>query len=131
MVTRCFERIETGLMGGLMFYVNERIPSKVLSLFELILLEFTVKNRTWLCVGIDRLPSQNEKYFIDHLSKTLGQLSRQYDKTVLIGDFNLTIDNKSLENFMTTFDLECLIQKPTCFQSSNPTCIDLILTNKK
>ena len=117
--------------GGLMFYVNERIPSKVLSLFELILLEFTVKNRTWLCVGIDRLPSQNEKYFIDHLSKTLGQLSRQYDKTVLIGDFNLTIDNKSLENFMTTFDLECLIQKPTCFQSSNPTCIDLILTNKK
>ena len=32
---------------------------------------------------------------------------------------------------MTTFDLECLIKKPTCFQSSNPTCIDLILTNKK
>ena len=58
-------------------------------------------------------------------------MSRQYDKTVLIGDFNLTIDNKSLENFMTTFDLECLIKKPTCFQSSNPTCIDLILTNKK
>ena len=32
---------------------------------------------------------------------------------------------------MTIFDLECLIKKPTCFQSSNPTCIDLILTNKK
>ena len=41
------------------------------------------------------------------------------------------IDNKSLENVMTTFDLECLIKKPTCFQSSNPTCIDLILTNKE
>ena len=123
--------------GGLMFYVDEQIPSKVLSLesipmdIELILLEFTVKNQRWLCVGIYRPPSQNEKYFIDHLSKTLGQLSRQYDKTVLIGDFNLTIDNKSLENFMTTFDLECLIKKPTCFQSSNPTCIDLILTSKK
>ena len=44
--------------GGLMFYVNEQIPSKVLSLesipmdIELILLEFTVKNRRWLCVGI-------------------------------------------------------------------------------
>ena len=54
-----------------------------------------------------------------------------YQKTMLIGDFNLTIDNKSLENFMTTFDLECLIKKLTCFQSSNPTCIDLILRNKK
>ena len=78
--------------GGLMFYVNEQIPSKVPSLesipmdIELILLEFTVKNQRWLCVGIYRPPSQNEKYFIDHLSKTLSQLSRQYDKTVLIGD---------------------------------------------
>ena len=65
-----------------MFYVNEQIPSKVPSLesipmdIELILLEFTVKNQRWLCVGIYRPPSQNEKYFIDHLSKTLSQLSR-------------------------------------------------------
>ena len=41
------------------------------------------------------------------------------------------IDNKSLENVMTTFDLECLTRKPTCFHSSNPTCIDLVFTNKK
>ena len=109
--------------GGLMFYVNEQIPSKVLSL-ESIPMDIEL-------ILVYRPPSQNKKCFIDHLSKTLGQLSRQYDKTVLIGDFNLTIDNKSLENFMTTFDLECLIKKPTCFQSSNPTCIDLILTNKK
>ena len=42
--------------GGLMFYVNEQISSKVLSLesipvnIELIFLEFTVKNWRWLCV---------------------------------------------------------------------------------
>ena len=50
---------------------------------------------------------------------------------MLIGDFNLTINNTRLQNVMTTFDLECLIKKPTCFQSSNPTCVDLILTSKK
>ena len=61
-----------------MFYVNEQIPSKVLSLesipmdIELILLEFTIKIQKWLSVGIYRPPTQNEKYFIDHLSKTLG-----------------------------------------------------------
>ena len=98
---------------------------------ELILLEFTVKNRRWLCIGIYGPPSQNEKYFIDHLSKILGRLTCQYDKTMLIGDFNLTTYNKSLENFMSTFELECLIKKPTYFQSSNPTCIDLTLRNKK
>ena len=116
--------------GGLMFYANEQIHSKVLSLesilmgIELILLKFTVKHQRWLCVGIYRPPYQNKKYFIDHLSKTLGQSNCQYDETMLIRDFNLTIDNKSLEHFTSTFDLEC-------FQSSNPTCIDLILTNKK
>ena len=53
--------------GRLMFYINEQIPSKVLSLksipmdTELILLEFTVKNRRWLCIIICRMQSQNEK----------------------------------------------------------------------
>ena len=32
---------------------------------------------------------------------------------------------------MNTFDLECLIKKPTRFQPSNTRCIDLILINKK
>ena len=32
---------------------------------------------------------------------------------------------------MSRFDPECLIKKLTCFQPSNATCIDLILTNKK
>ena len=51
---------------------------------------------------------------------------------MLMGDFNLTVDNKKQKNidiFMSTFDLECLIQKPACFQSSPPDCIYLILTN--
>ena len=98
---------------------------------EIILLDFTVKNRKWLCIGLYKSPSRNEKYFLGHLSKTLGQLTCQYDKTILIGDFNLTVENNNLENFMNTFNLECLIKKQTCFQSSNPRCIDLILTNKK
>ena len=53
---------------------------------------------------------------------------------MLMGDFNLTVDNKTQKNidiFMSTFDLECLIQKPACFQSCPPDCIYLILTNKK
>ena len=119
--------------GGLIFYINEQIPSKVLTLesiprdTEIILLDFTVKNRKWLCIGLYKPPSQNVKYFLDHLSKTLGQLTCQYDKTILIRDFNLTVENNNLKNFMNTFDLECLIKKPTCFQFSNARCIDLIL----
>ena len=43
----------------------------------------------------------------------------------------LTVNNKNLGVFMNTFNLDCLINKPTCFQSANPNCINLILTNKK
>ena len=43
----------------------------------------------------------------------------------------MTVENNNLENLMNTFDLECLIKKPPCFQSSNSRCIYLILTNKK
>ena len=32
---------------------------------------------------------------------------------------------------MNTFNLDSLTNKPTCFQSTNPTCTDLILKNKK
>ena len=95
---KMFRRDRDRFGRWIMFYVNERIPSKVLSLesvpvdIELILLMFTVKNRMWLCIGIYRQPSQNEKYFIGHLPKTF-QLTCQYDKTILIGNFNLKIDN--------------------------------------
>ena len=61
-----FRKDRDRLGGGLMFYVNEQIPSTVLSLesipvdIKLILLEFTVKNQRWLCVSLYRPPSQNE-----------------------------------------------------------------------
>ena len=50
---------------------------------------------------------------------------------MLIGDFNLTVNNKNLGVFMNKFNLDLVINKPTCFQSANPIYIDLILTNKK
>ena len=76
-----FRKDRDRFVGGPVFYVNEQIPSNVLSLesipidIELILLEFTVKNQRWLYVAICRPPSQNERYFFDHLSKTFGRLS--------------------------------------------------------
>ena len=47
-----------GFGGGLIFDINEQIPSQVLTLesiprdIELILLDFTVKSRKWLCIGL-------------------------------------------------------------------------------
>ena len=48
-----------------------------------------------------------------------------------MGDFNVTVENKNLDVFMSTFDMECLIKKPSCFQSAKPNYINLILIKKK
>ena len=86
--------------GGLIFNIKEENPSKGLSLEciprneELFLLYLTVENQKWLFIGLYKLPTKNEKYFLDQLSKTLGQFTFQYDKTILIADFNLTFESK-------------------------------------
>ena len=39
--------------------------------------------------------------------------------------------NSYLEDFTQGYDLRSLIKKPTCYQSSTPSCIDLILGNRE
>ena len=98
---------------------------------EVTLIELSIKSLKWLCIGLYKPSSQNGKYFLDNLLLALTKMSSEYENVMLIGNFNLTVENKNLEVFMNTSDLECLIKKPTCFQSDGPSCIDLISTNKK
>ena len=123
--------------GGIMFYISKSIPCKTVNVeglpddCEVTLIELSIKSWKWLCIGLYKPPSQNEKYFLDNLSLALTKMTCEYENVALIGDFNLTVENKNLEVFMNAFDLECLIKKPTCFQSTSLSCIDLVLTNKK
>ena len=96
---------------------------------EIILIEFLIRTRKWLCIGLYKLPSQNDKYFLDNLSLILNKLNFQFDNIMLMGNFKLTVENKNHEVFMSTFDVKCFIEKPICFQFAKPNCIDLILTN--
>ena len=49
----------------------------------------------------------------------------------MIGDFNSEIDEDAMSIFCTTYNLKNLVKEPTCFKNvENPSCIDLILTNK-
>ena len=125
------DRTKTG--GGLLLYVNENLPSKIINSYkfkeisEIVLLEFSVSNKKWLLLGNYRPPSQNDLSFISELNLAWDFLNPKYENFVLLGDLNLSRENP--KNFMCSFDLESLIDLPTCHKSINPTCIDLILTN--
>ena len=48
-----------------------------------------------------------------------------------MGDFNVAMNDKAIEDFCPLNNLESLISKPTCYKNhENPTCIDLIVTNR-
>ena len=94
-------------------YINDNIPSKIVNVesleedCEVILIEFFIKTRKWLCIGLYKPPSQNENYFLQNLSLVMNRLTCKYENFILVGDFSMTIENKNLEMFMNSFGLEC------------------------
>ena len=91
-----------------------------------------LKNKKWLLIGLYNPPSTNDKSFISNLNITLSKTTETYDRTILMGDFNMTTTNPLLHELIDNFNMSSLIKEPTCFKSIiNPKCIDLILTNCK
>ena len=55
-----------------------------------------------------------------------------YENFILIGDFNAESSECSLCEFCDVYNLENLIDEPTCYKNpNNPSSIDVILTNRK
>ena len=69
--------------------------------------------------------------FLNHINSILDHYLTKYENIILIGGSNLCVENTHLEATLENYDLDNLINMPTCYQSNDPTCIDLILTNKK
>ena len=120
--------------GGVLCYINENVLSETVNVegiakeCEIVLIGFFIKTRRWLFVSLYKPPSQNENNFLDNLYLIKNKPTCQNENFMLIGDFSMAIENKNLEVFMNSFGLECITKS---FQSKNPSCIDLLLTNKK
>ena len=49
---------------------------------------------------------------------------------MILGDFNVEIEEANMKSFCKNYNLKSLIKQPTCYKNPNkPKCIDLILTN--
>ena len=118
-----------------MIYVREDISSKLLtknvfpSDIECIFLELNFRKCKWLLVGTYHPPSQNDHYFFENLDKAIDVYSH-YEKVLLAGDFNAEISEFCLDSFLYQHELKNLVKEKACFKNvSNPSCIDLLLTN--
>ena len=128
--------------GGILVFIRDDIPSRPLRNFKLpkdiqiLPIEINLRKQKWLLLPFYRPPPTSEietqkTRFLDTLSDTINHY-KTYDNLILIGDINLETTDKKLAAFIDSHDLYSLIKEPTCFKSIlNPSCIDLILTNKK
>ena len=122
--------------GGIMLFVREELPSKPLSKYkqnssvENIFIEKKLRSKKWLlsCSYNPNLTLLNNH--IQNISKGLDFYSSKYGNFIVLGDFNAETSNTTISEFCAT-NLKILIKEPTCFKIlENPTCIDLILTNR-
>ena len=125
--------------GGVLIYVREDIPSKLLSKHnftknvEGMFIEINLRKTKLLFFGGYRSDHKvyglPEEDYLEQLSFALDKYCN-YDKVLIAGDLNIDIDEEILEDFLFERNLKNLVKENTCFKSiDNPSCIDLFLTN--
>ena len=73
---------------------------------------------------------ENIKNHLRTLSKSLALYSSSYENLMIMGDFNVCMEEISMSGFCDTFGLKSLTKEATwCQNLENPSSIDLILTN--
>ena len=106
--------------GGVLIYVREDIPSKVLPQcaqtdIEAIFLEINLRKSKWLLCGC-----YHHNYFVYNLGNSLDKYNH-YDKFLLIGDFNAEDSEPIFSEFLSTYDAKNIVKGKTCFKSiTNP-----------
>ena len=132
-------RLDRNCYGrGLLFFIHDNLPCRELSSNKLpnnidgIFIEITICKTKWLVMGGYNPHKDTISYFLNHFIKELDTLLPSYKNILLLGDFNSTMSEKEMQKFCIMYNLENLMKGPACYKNvSNPTSIDVMLTNKK
>ena len=117
-----------------MLYVRADIPSNLLDFedkrIERLFIELNLQN-TKIVINCSYNPHKSEiKKHLTALRNSLDIHSSKYEKVLMLGDFNVEIEEANMKLFCENYNLKSLIKQPNCYKSPNkPACIDLILTN--
>ena len=95
-------------------------------------IELNLRKQKWLLIPYYRPPSIEKDLFLTQLGNVIDYYQTKYENVLPLGDMNMTENDHKMKIFLQKYNLYSCIKKPTCFKSvTNPSCIDLILTNKK
>ncbi|KAJ3644066.1 hypothetical protein Zmor_026739 [Zophobas morio] len=94
--------------------------------------KFLISNSVIVCICTSGL--RNSTLFFEKLKNLLEFFSDKYNKTILVDDFNIDINDKPTKrkehaNILPQFGFNTAINEPTKVTTSSATCIDNIITN--
>ena len=123
--------------SGVLLYLRSDISSKELhdipipNDIECIFTEINLHKKKWLLISGYNPCKNLINRMLQFLGAGLEHYLPLYDNAILIGDFYSEVIEFSMSQFCETFNLKNLVKEPTCFKHPiNPSCIDLILTNR-
>ena len=113
------------LGGGILLYVREDIPTNLIEVetkpIESFYVEINQRNDKWL-IKCSYNPHKNMmENHLHALSEKLDIYCTSYGNFLILGDLNIEMEEQQSKDFCDNYSLKSLI--------SNPTCIDVILTN--
>ena len=95
-------------------------------------IELKLGNTNWLVFSGHNPYKRNISKFLKDIEKSLNKYLSKHDNIILLGDFNSEKGENVMTEFCKIYNLENLVNKPTCFKKPiNASCIDIILTNRK
>ena len=121
-------------VGGILLYIRDDIPSRLLSnsnKTESVFTEINFRKKKWLICASYKPRESNISNHLHHLSKGLDNYIGNYDNILPLGDFNSEFSEPCLNDFCDIYNLKNLVKDPTCYKNpDNPSCIDLFRTNR-
>ena len=118
-----FYRLDrTAKRGGILLHIRVDIPSKHIEKvtldesFEGFFIVINLKSKKWL-LGCSYNPHRdNITPHLRNISTALDKPSTDYENVILLGEFNVEVEEKNLSNFMSVHNLKTLIKQKTCFK---------------
>ena len=90
--------------------------------------EIKLRKQKWLICCSYNANKHSISKDIETLSESINLFSANYENVLLMGDFNVGLDNAVLKDFCNIYNQTNLINKATCYKNpNNPSCIDLLL----
>ena len=115
--------------GTIMLFVREDILSKLLSVENsptaAFFVERNLRKKMWLLSYSYNPYRENIENYVETLSKNLALYSRSYENLIIMGDFNVCVEEISMLGFHDTFGLKSLIKNATCYKNpENPSSLN-------